>query len=86
MTTLIHLKKCLEKDEGKLLQLCKSRDNVHKHVSICHSKCINSTISSKLIALKKYKAMVSTTIASLNKSKWDFELQNFLVENEHVKV
>ncbi len=33
MTTLIHLKKCLEKDETKLLKLCRSRDNACKDVS-----------------------------------------------------
>jgi len=86
VTTLIYLNKCLEKDEGKLSKLCRSRDNTHNDVSICHSKCTNSTISSNPTALKKYKAMASTTIVNLNKTKWDFELQNFLVENEHEKV
>jgi hypothetical protein len=38
------------------------------------------------IALEKYKAMASITIASLKKSEWNFELQNFLVENECEKV
>jgi hypothetical protein len=61
-------------------------DNICKEVSICHSKCTNSTVSSNPIALKKYKAMASTAIASLKKSEQDFELQNFLVENEHEKV
>jgi len=46
----------------------------------------NSTVSSNPIALEKYKAMASTTIVNLNKSEWDFELQNFLVENECDKV
>jgi len=76
----------LEKDEGKLLELCRNKDNTRKEVSLCHSKCTNSTISSNPIVLKKYKAMASTSIASLKKSKRDFELQNFLVENEHEKV
>jgi hypothetical protein len=76
----------LEKNEGKLLELCRNKDNARKEVSICHSKCTNSTVSSNPIALKKYKAMASTSIASLKKSRQDFELQNFLVENEREKV
>jgi len=66
--------------------LCKSRDNIRKEVSICHSKCTDSIISSNPIASKKYKAVATTTIASLKKFEWDFELQNFLVENEREKV
>jgi hypothetical protein len=43
-------------------------------------------MSSDPIVLKKYKVMASTTIESLKKSKRDFELQNFLVENDREKV
>jgi hypothetical protein len=43
-------------------------------------------MSSDPIVLKKYKAMASTTIESLKKSERGFELQNFLVENDHEKV
>jgi hypothetical protein len=43
-------------------------------------------MSSDPIALEKYKAMASTTITSLKKFEQDFELQNFLVENEREKV
>jgi hypothetical protein len=86
VTTLIHLKKCLEKDKGKQLELCRNKDNVRKEVFICHSKCIDFIVSSNPIVLKKYKAMASTSIASLKKSERDFELQNFLVENKCEKV
>ncbi len=86
VTTLIHLNKCLEKDNGKLSQLWRSRDNTHKEVYVFHLKCTNFTMSSDPIVLKKYKAMASTTIESLKKSERGFELQNFLVENDHEKV
>ncbi len=86
VTTLIHLKRCLEKDKGKLLELCRNKDNTCKEVSICHSKCTNSIVYFDPIALKKYMAMASTSIASLKKSKRDFELQVFFIENEREKV
>jgi hypothetical protein len=52
--------KCLEKDESKLLILCK---NKYKLVM----KCKDSIISSDPIDLEKYKAVVSTIVVSLKK-------------------
>jgi hypothetical protein len=58
-TTLVHLQKSLEKDECKLLDLGKSRDNVHQEFYVWQAKCKDYDPTT----LEKHRVVVSTTIA-----------------------
>jgi hypothetical protein len=78
---LVHLQKSLEKDERKLLDLGKNRNNVHQEVFVWQAKCKDYNP----IALEKHRAMATTTIANLKKREWDFELTTNVRKSRKVR-
>lgn len=85
-TILIHLKKSFEKDECKLGEFGKSKDEVQQVVAECQLKCKDSGVILDLIVVEKYKATTTIIIVDLKKRKRDFKFQHFLVDNQREKV
>lgn len=85
-TTLIHLKKSLEKDECKLREFGKSRDKAWQEVAKCQLKCKDLSVTLDYTVVEKYRAMVAIVVTNLKKRERDFEFQLFLVDNQREKM